>query len=109
MIVVAIIGVLAGLLVNSMVKARKKSEGARVMNDIRELDAAISQWAVDTNKKDGDPIDWTAVGTYLKKKLVLSDLMGNPYGYSTVGNNQINLHWRTKSMLDGVGIDWGSY
>jgi len=109
MIVVAIIGLLAAVMVGSMVKARKQSEGSRVMNDIREIDAAITQWAVDANKKDGDSIDWNAVATYLKKPLVFSDIMGNPYGWSTVGSNQITLNWRTKSQLAGVGVDWGVY
>src|SRR5579859_4202164 len=54
MIVVAIIGLLAAVMVGSMVKARKQSEVSRVMNDIREIDATITQWAVDANKKDGD-------------------------------------------------------
>jgi len=109
MIVVAVIGLLAAMVVNSMVKARKQSEASRVLNDIRELDAAITQWAVDNNKKDGDSIDWNAVGTYLKKKLSMSDIFGYPYGYSTVGSNQISLNWRTKAALTGVNIDWGPY
>lgn len=109
MIVVAIIGLLAALVVRSIAKARKQSEATRVLNDIRELDAAITQWAVDANKKDNDAIDWNAVGTYLKKKLVMSDIFGYPYGWSTVGSNQVTLNWRTKAALAGVNIDWGSY
>lgn len=109
MIVVTIIGLLAAMVLNSMVKARKQSEGSRIVNDIREIDAAITQWSVDANKKDGDSIDWNAVATYLKKPLVFSDILGNPYGYSTVGANQISLNWRTKSELGGVGVDWGPY
>jgi len=109
MVVVAIVGLLAALAIGSMVKARKQAQGRRIVNDIKELDAAITQWAQDTNKKDGDPIDWTAVGTYLKKPVVLIDLLGNPYDYSTVGNNPVVINWHTKSELAGVGIDWGPY
>jgi type II secretory pathway pseudopilin PulG len=109
MIVVAVIGLLAALTVGSMAKARKQAQGRRIVNDIRELDAAINQWAVDANMKDGDPIDWTAVGTYLKKPVVLIDLMGNPYDYGAVGNDQIFINWNTKAELAGVGIDWGPY
>lgn len=109
MIVVAIIGLLAVFVIGSMVKARKQAEGRRIVNDIREIEAAINQWAVDANKKDGDSIDWAGVATYLKKPLSMSDILHNPYDYSTVGNNQIAINWRTRSALAGVGIDWGPY
>ena len=109
MIVVAVVGLLAAMMVGSMVKARKQAQGRRIVNDLRELDGAITQWAMDANKKDGDAIDWTAVATYLKKPIVFSDVLHNPYSWSTVGNNQIGLSWNTKSELAGVGIDWGPY
>ncbi len=109
MIVVAVVGLLAAMTVGSMVKARKQAQGRRIVSDLRELDGAITQWAMDANKKDGDSIDWNAVATYLKEPIVFSDILGNPYSWSTVGNNQIGLTWNTKSELAGVGIDWGPY
>jgi prepilin-type N-terminal cleavage/methylation domain-containing protein len=109
MIVVAIIGLLAAMTIGSMVKARKQSQGNRILNDVSQLDDAITQWAIDANKKDGDAIDWTAIPTYLKKPLVMSDILGHPYSWSTVGSNQIGLSWNTKVALTGVGIDWGPY
>ena len=45
MIVVAIIGLLAALAVPGFVKARKQSQGRRIVNDARQMDAAIDQWA----------------------------------------------------------------
>jgi hypothetical protein len=108
MIMVAIIGLVAVLAIGSMVTARKQAQGRRIINDIRETPPSFSG-AVDTNKKDGDPIDWTAVSTYLKKPVVLIDLLGDPYDHSTVGNNQVVINWHTKAPLDGVGIDWGPY
>jgi prepilin-type N-terminal cleavage/methylation domain-containing protein len=109
MIVVAIIGLLAAMTIGSMVKARKQSQGNRILNDVSQLDDAITQWAMDANMKDGDAIDWNAVATYLKKPIVFSDILGNPYSWSTVGSNQIGLSWNTKAELAGVGIDWGPY
>ena len=54
MIVVAIIGLLTVLAIPSFIKARKQSQGRRIMNDIRQMDAAIDQWALDAGKKDGN-------------------------------------------------------
>jgi prepilin-type N-terminal cleavage/methylation domain-containing protein len=109
MIVVAIVGLLATMAIGSMVKARKQSQGNRILNDVSMLDDAITEWAINANAKDGDPIDWTTVATYLKKPIVFSDILGNPYEWNTVGSNQIGLSWNTKAELAGVGIDWGLY
>src|SRR5580698_10052091 len=78
MIVVAVIGLLAALILNSMDKARKQAQGRRIVNDVRILDAAINQWALDTNQQDGSPIDWVAVGTYMKRPPSFFDVLGNP-------------------------------
>src|SRR5580658_6376309 len=104
MIVVAVIGLLAALALNNMDKARKQAQGRRIVNDVRILDAAINQWALDTNQKDGASIDWVAVGAYMNRPPVFSDLLGNPYSYSTVGTNQIGISWNTKAELANVGI-----
>ena len=48
MIVVAIIGLLAALAIPGFMKARMQSQGRRIMNDCRQQDAAIDQWAMET-------------------------------------------------------------
>jgi prepilin-type N-terminal cleavage/methylation domain-containing protein len=109
MIVVAIIGVLAAAVIPSMVKARKQSQGRRIINDARQLDAAINQWALEKNKSDGATINTTQAASYLKGSWPSTDLLGNAYRIRTVGTNQITISRRTKNSLAGVGIDWGSY
>ena len=109
MIVVAIIGLLAAAVIPSMVKARKQSQGRRIINDVRQLDAAINQWALEKNKSDGATINTTEAASYLKKSWSRTDLLGNPYRITAVGTNQITISRRTKTSLAGVGIDWGPY
>jgi prepilin-type N-terminal cleavage/methylation domain-containing protein len=109
MIVVAIIGLLAALAVPGFVKARKQSQGRRVMNDCRQMDAAIDQWALETGQTDGATVDTTGAQTYLKTSWKVVDLLGNSYALSGVGTGQILISTATKSSLDGVGIDWGIY
>ena len=110
MIVVAIVGLLAALAVPGFVKARKQSQGRRIMNDCRQLDAAIDQWCVNAGIADGTTIDSVAAGTYLKTTWTTADLLGNTWGGSGVtGTGQIQVSTATKSSLDGVGIDWGIY
>ena len=66
MIVVAIIGLLAALSIPAFVKARKQSQGRRILNDCRQMDSAINQWALETGQTDGNSIDTVASQTYLK-------------------------------------------
>src|SRR5256885_16428093 len=109
MIVVAIIGLLAALAIPGFVKARKQSQGRRIINDARQMDAAVDQWALENGKKDGDTVDTTAAATYLKTTWMANDLLNNAYTISAVGTNQVKISATTKTALAGVGIDWGPY
>lgn len=88
MIVVAIIATLAAIAVPGFLRARKRSQASRVLNDLRLIDNACDMYAIETNKKTNDPInvsDWT---NYLKKGSNLyvtgKDILGNTYGQQTV-------------------------
>lgn len=111
MIVVAIIGLLAALAIPAFVKARKQSQGRRILNDCRQMDAAINQWALETGQSDGATIagNEATLGTYLKMPWNTTDLLANNYAVTVVGSTQISVNTATKSSLDGVGIDWGAY
>ena len=109
MIVVAIIGLLAALAIPGFVKARKQSQGRRILNDARQMDAAIDQWALETGQTDGNAINTTSAATYLKTAWKSNDLLGNAYAVTVVGGTQMAVNANTKSSLAGVGIDWGAY
>ena len=109
MIVVAIIGLLAALAIPGFVKARKQSQGRRILNDARQMDAAIDQWALENGKKDTDPVITTSAATYLKTTWPTNDLLGNAYSVANVGSQQVQISGTTKTALSGVGIDWGAY
>ena len=84
MIVVAIIALLAAIAVPGFLRARKRSQASRIINDLRLIDSAVDQYAIETNKKSGDTVavtDWT---NYLKKGTNLyttgNDILGASYG-----------------------------
>ena len=88
MIVVAIIALLAAIAVPGFLRARKRSQASRIINDLRLIDSAVDQYAIETNKSSGATvrtIDWT---NYLKKDTNLyltgKDILGNDYGPQTV-------------------------
>ena len=88
MIVVAIIALLAAIAVPGFLRARKRSQASRIINDLRLIDSAIDQYAIETSKKGGDPVDVTDWTNYLKKDTVLyttgKDILGADYGPQTV-------------------------
>ena len=88
MIVVAIIALLAAIAVPGFLRARKRSQASRILNDLRMIDAAVDQYAIETNRSTGNvvnTVDWT---NYLKKGSALyntgTSLLGSPYGVQTV-------------------------
>jgi prepilin-type N-terminal cleavage/methylation domain-containing protein len=88
MIVVAIIALLAAIAVPGFLRARKRSQASRILNDLRMIDSACDQYAIETNRKTGDVVgiaDWT---NYLKKGSLLynggKSLLGSAYGSQTV-------------------------
>lgn len=66
MIVVAIIGLLATIAIPNFVRARNSAQTNVCVNNLKQLDSCIQQWAMATGKKDTDaPID-AEVFEYLK-------------------------------------------
>src|SRR3954470_1154953 len=89
MIVVAIIALLAAVAVPGFLRARKRTQASRVLNDLRSIDSAVDQYALENHKVDGmtvDEADWKA---YLKHGTNLydtgKDVFGNGYGQQVVG------------------------
>jgi prepilin-type N-terminal cleavage/methylation domain-containing protein len=88
MIVVAIIALLAAIAVPGFLRARKRSQASRILNDLRMIDAAVDQYAIETNRATGFVLavaDWT---NYLKKGSIIyntgKSILGSTYGAQTV-------------------------
>lgn len=88
MIVVAIIALLAAIAVPGFLRARKRSQASRILNDLRMIDSALDQYAIENNKKSNVPVgtaDWTS---YIKKGSPLyntgNSIFGTAYGPQTV-------------------------
>ncbi len=66
MIVVAIIALLAAVAVPSFLRARQRSQATSVKNDLRLIDAAVDQYAIETNRAPGFDADAEDIADYLK-------------------------------------------
>ena len=109
MIVVAIIGLLAALAVPGFIRSRMRSQGNRILNDARQMDQAIDQWALETGQLNGNTVQFPGADAYLKCAWISTDVLGNAYIFTVVGPTQVQINTATKSALSGVGINWGIY
>ena len=89
MIVVAIIGLLAAIAIPNFVKARATSQANACINNLRQIDSAANQFALERGKKTGDPI---ILGTDLTPYIRLNSASsipgcpaGGTYTCNTVG------------------------
>jgi len=58
MIVVAIIGLLAAIAIPSFVHARAKSQATACINNLRQIEAAVQQVAIEKGKHVGDTVNY---------------------------------------------------
>jgi len=114
MIVVAIIALLAAIAVPGFLRARKRSQASRILNDLRLIDAAVDQYAIENNMTSGHVVNTTDWTNYLKKGSMLymtgADLFGNGYGVQSVDAlpKAPATAWNTLSDVAGSDF-WSPY
>jgi len=88
MVVVGVIAVIAAIAVPNWLRARKRSEATRILEDLRLLDHAVDQYAIDNSKTAGVNPSFGDLRNYVKTGTVLystgADLFGDSYGPFTV-------------------------
>ena len=89
MIVVAIIALLAAIAVPGFLRARKRSQASKVLNDLRLIDSAVDQYAIENNKKAGNTVTVAAWTQYMKGGTVLYNTGSHPV-YGTYGDQVVD-------------------
>lgn len=89
MIVVAIIGLLAAIAVPNFVNARNNSRASVCVNNLRQIDSAKEQYALEENLDDGDAIaDTGDLDTYIRGGYAgLTCPSGGSYTCNVIGTN----------------------
>lgn len=68
MIVVTIIGMLAVIAIPNAVQARTTSQKSTCINNLRQINSAIQQWALEQKKGPAAPVTTVDVTPYLKNQ-----------------------------------------
>ncbi len=86
MIVVLIIGLLAAIAIPSFVRARETSRAKTCTNNLRLVDAAVEQWAMENNATTGaTPNDDDALQFLKGNVMPACPSSGTEYTWPTVG------------------------
>jgi prepilin-type N-terminal cleavage/methylation domain-containing protein len=80
MIVVAIIGLLAAIAIPNFVHARTRSQANACINNLRQIDTAVQEVALEQGKHVGDTINYPADVTPYIKLNSSSSIPGCPAG-----------------------------
>src|SRR5947207_4899505 len=87
MIVVGLIGLLAALALPNLAKARDNTRLNSIYDNLRCLEGAKDQWALDNNKATGSPVaDTTILKDYFRSGGI-KDVMKETYVPNPIGTN----------------------
>ncbi len=86
MIVVLIIGILLAIAIPNFMKARETSRTKSCVSNLRQIDAAKEQWAMDNRASNGAAVTWgDLVPDYIKRQPQCPS--GGTYTIGNVGTN----------------------
>jgi prepilin-type N-terminal cleavage/methylation domain-containing protein len=87
MIVVAIIGLLAAIAIPNFVKARQTAQRNACIQNLRQIDGAKEQWALENKKSEGTDTASavTEINSYIKGQITPKCPAGGTYDYKPIG------------------------
>src|SRR5688572_3781679 len=85
MIVVAIIGLLAAIAIPNFVRARETAQLNSIGNNLRIIESAKEQWALENKKVTTDPVGITDLTGYFKNNTAPASVANETYSLTTVG------------------------
>ena len=96
MIVVAIIGLLAAIAIPNFVRARTQSQKNACINNLRQIDGAVQQWALETKAASAATVSFLAIQPYLKNSVIC------PSGGTTFADSYTLVNVSTKPVCKKV-------
>lgn len=94
MIIVALIAMIAAVAMPNFLRARKRAQATRILDDLRMVDGALDLYATECSKAVGDPATWSDIQPYIKNNSILAnsngrDILGNLFNNGTFSVDSI--------------------
>ncbi len=86
MIVVLLIGLLASIALPNFIRSRTTAQTNVCINNLRIIDYAIQQWALDEKRAENSMVQFTDISAYLKRSVICpagGASFADSYGFST--------------------------
>ena len=87
MIVVAIIGLLAAIAIPNFVKARTTAQKNACIANLKQIDGAVQQWALEQKKVSSDTVATSDITSFLKGGTIPACPAGGTYAVTAVSAN----------------------
>jgi type II secretory pathway pseudopilin PulG len=104
MIIVSCISLLAAIAIPNFLKSRDRSQLNSIYNNLRIIDNAKDQWALENKKGEGNATDLVAIADYIKGATVKT-VVGETYACNPVGSPAVattNVKLGTYAPLDPI-------
>lgn len=85
MVVVGIIGMIVGISMSNILKARNRAQQQACMGNLYQLNSALQQWAWQNNKSSSDTVAMADLVPYLRKQNNPVCPAGGTYSVTVVG------------------------
>jgi len=80
----AVVGLLAAIAIPNFVKARETAQYNAILNNLRMMEAAKEQWALENRKREGSPVTEENLAEYLRGGKI-NPIAGETYNINPVG------------------------
>jgi hypothetical protein len=100
-----LIPLMAAIAIPNFVKARSTAQMNACIGNLRQIDGAIQQWALDNKKADDAPVTFNDISPYLKTTLICpagGTTFDDSYSITTVGQRPTCLKVPEKHRLEAA-------
>ncbi|HEV2394359.1 MAG TPA: type II secretion system protein [Verrucomicrobiae bacterium] len=108
MIVVAIIGLLAAIAIPNFIRARTQSQTNACINNLRQIDGAVQQWALEMKQPTSATASYTDISAYLKNA-VSCPAAGSDTSFSGSYSCGATVTDQPTCKISGVGVGGGTH
>jgi len=102
MIVVAIIALLAAIAVPGFLRARKRSQATTLLNNLRLLDAAKDQYAIEFNKTNATPVGGDLKGYFKTSSALYNAVSGSATTFLDPKIQNVTYYINTSDLLPSI-------
>jgi prepilin-type N-terminal cleavage/methylation domain-containing protein len=83
--VILLLALLAAIAIPNFIRARTRPSGNACVANLKQIEGAKEQWALENKKTVGTPVDVAAVNSYLKNSAAPQCHADGTYTYNPVG------------------------